>query len=115
MASARWCALHLPLGTARVILPEYGGSPRPQACPRAAASRPAPARAGGPRKRRPAADPAPLAPGNPICLSCCNALPSPSAGLSALAIFISYADRSNISTAVISMTQEFQWSNTFAG
>ncbi|CAE8599951.1 unnamed protein product, partial [Polarella glacialis] len=36
-------------------------------------------------------------------------------GLSALGIFISYADRSNISVAIISMTQEFHWSKTFEG
>lgn len=35
--------------------------------------------------------------------------------LCAVGIFISYADRSNISVAVISMAQEFSWSKTFEG
>ena len=36
-------------------------------------------------------------------------------GLCALGVFISYADRSNISTAVISMSAEFNWTKTFEG
>ena len=32
-----------------------------------------------------------------------------------LGIFIAYADRSNISTAVLSMAAEFGWSKTFEG